>query len=250
MQSLGGMTILVTRPPQQARDLCERIQQLGGSALAIPVTLIRPLALKPEILALQQTIQAQDIAVFLSANAVIHTQIFWRKIKSLPMMVAIGAGTAKALEKAGLPVDALPQQYSSEGLLQLDCLQHASGRRIYLCYGVDARPLLQQQLSGKNQVIPLVCYAREAATLDEPAIKSLQTASINCIVTTSQEILMHFYHALLAVRATHLLKKPLVVIHQKHCDLAKALGFETVVVARNGQADQIIAAIFSARSLF
>ena len=140
---LDGVGILVTRPAHQADNLCRLIESEGGKAIRFPVLEI----LDPDNLdALDATIDrldAFDIAIFISPNAVqkavnrVRSQREWPKNLHI---AAVGRSSAKALDKLGLPTDIFPKtRFNSEALLELKQMQDVQGKKIVIFRGEGGR---------------------------------------------------------------------------------------------------------------
>ena len=84
--------ILITRPHRQAISLAEKIQAQGGHSIIFPTLEIVPLFPPP-------LLSSGDIAIFVSANAVDYGPPLSPEKFSKQMVIAIGTGTACALQK-------------------------------------------------------------------------------------------------------------------------------------------------------
>ena len=240
-KSLENTTVLVTRPKQQAQPLCEHIQSLGGKAISLPTISIHPLAINEQTQTrVKKKISKDDIAIFLSANAAIYSQHFWHTMPVLPQIIAIGSATAQVLNQLSLPTGKIPRHHSSEGLIEL--LKNSRGKTIYLCSGENSRPLLRQVLSKHNTVIPITCYYRQPVELNQSIIQLLKQP-IDCLVTTSQDVLSSLHRLILAANVTTLLEKSLIVSDEKHLTLAQNLGFSHAFNANGANAEAILKAI-------
>lgn len=238
---LQKITVLVTRPKQQAQPLCEQIQSLGGKAISLPTISIQPLTIDEHTQTfVKEKISKEDIAIFLSANAAIYSKNFWHTMPALPQIIAIGSATAQALDQLNLPVTKIPKNHSSEGLIEL--LKKTRDKTIYLCCGKNSRPLLQQHLSKHNTIIPIMCYYRQPIKLNQSIIQLLKQP-IDYLVTTSQDILSSLHRLILAANVTTLLQKPLIVSDEKHLMLAKKLGFSHVFNANGANTETIVKAL-------
>lgn len=234
--------ILVTRPQHQAQPLCDAIHQSGCQVIHLPVIDIHPVDIDKS---LRDSISPKDIVIFLSANAVNYSRHLWQSLQNLPSLFAIGPGTAAAMKQADLPIAGIPEDYSSEGLLRL--LKDVRDTTIYICSGVDPRPLLYNQLVQHNTVMPVICYARQAIKASAQT-REILAQRIDCVVTTSQMIIQSLYKMLLASAATHLLFKPLIVAHKRHQQLAEQLGFRQILIAKSAQSDDILQVILAHRN--
>src|SRR3990167_6505579 len=239
---LAQTTIIVTRPQPQNISLCQSLEKLGADVIALPSLAIKSKALQPDAMPLSPPVNSHDIAIFLSANAVQNTHSFWKSQTALPQFFAIGPGTAQALQTVGLPLTGIPLDYSSEGLLALDELQHVTGRRIFICSGAESRPLLAETLKQRGaNVIPIICYERYRPRLQKNKLQQLNPKNQTISITTSKESLVNFHKMLTEANFTWLLNQPLLVSHPRHDALAKQLGFQYIVVANNPTNAQIIA---------
>ena len=70
--ALAATSVLVTRPREQAAALCAKIEAHGGTAIGWPAVKIAPRSADHEALARLDQVEAEDIAVFVSRNAVKH----------------------------------------------------------------------------------------------------------------------------------------------------------------------------------
>ena len=85
-------------------------------------------------------------------------------------LLAVGARTARALERQGLAVET-PSEPTSEGLLELPRLQAVDGHRVLLVAGVGGRSLLSAALAARGaEVLRFECYRRVAVDRLEPSV--------------------------------------------------------------------------------
>jgi uroporphyrinogen-III synthase len=193
MQPLQGVGVLVTRPEQQAAPLCRLLESAGALTLRLPVIDILPAAdasgLRPEVGA----IEAFDLVIFTSANAVRFGSALLDKGRDV-MLAAIGPATARALGEAGYRVAVSPRGgFDSESLLLHPVLAHPAGRRILLIKGVNGRNLLETQLTQRGaQVVVADVYKRERASHSAATLEALEVefaaGRIQVVTATSVEI--------------------------------------------------------------
>jgi uroporphyrinogen III methyltransferase / synthase len=118
---LAGRRIVVTRAPQQSKELCKSLEELGAEVLMLPLVRF----LEPEnTLDLDRAIRSLgkfDWLIFTSANAVTfflsrcRTLGFWPSAKA-GKVAAVGSATRLALESEGLEASLVPSQFSGAGL--------------------------------------------------------------------------------------------------------------------------------------
>ncbi|WP_445359307.1 uroporphyrinogen-III synthase [Microbulbifer sp. ANSA005] len=154
---LQGKRILSTRPTQQADNWCALLRGLGAQVDNIPMLGIEPIedqaaiqAIKNSILDFDQT----DVAIFVSQNAVRYgvdwLEDYWPQLPQGPRFLAIGAATASALEKRGIPCEQSGNTMNSEELLRLPWLQQLDGKRVLIFRGSGGRPLIGDTLSDRG----------------------------------------------------------------------------------------------------
>jgi uroporphyrinogen-III synthase len=183
---LTGLQVLVTRPASQAEELCTRINELGGTALRLPVLTIKPIKIVSPT-------TRYDLLIFISTNAVMHgADILKSQVQA--RIAAVGAATAQALTAAGHAIDVMPQSAAnSESLLQHPLLQTPPGR-ILIVRGQGGRELLRDTLIARGaQVAVAEVYARAISPPDTAQLDALTTqlggGDIDIISITSVEIL-------------------------------------------------------------
>jgi len=158
--TLINQKILVTRPIHQAHKLCQLILQAGGQAIRFPVIEIVEIQDKSELLAHCATFDSNDMAIFISANAVEKTLPTLSKypiLKTLQLF-AVGKKTAAVLHEKGLSVLCAPPPFNSEALLTLPELQPSKiqGKKIVIFKGEGGRELLADSLQQRGAKVHAV----------------------------------------------------------------------------------------------
>ena len=97
MPDLRGKGVLITRPEQQGRELAGAVERAGGRAFVFPALEIVA-GDRADIDASLETMQAPDITLFVSPNAV----RFGIQYADDSRIGAIGPATAEAVEASGL----------------------------------------------------------------------------------------------------------------------------------------------------
>lgn len=237
---LSGKTIVITRPAHQAKPLADLITDLGGKPLIFPTLEILGMTHDPSLLAAANAIDQYQFAIFVSANAV-HYSLKVIKSLALPTVIAIGPGTAQALQEYGVRVACLPESHHSEGLLALPLLQNIDDKKIAIFCGEKTRPLLKTVLSQRGALVDeIVCYRRRCPNVDIAPVLSLwQATGIDLIISTSSESLENLWQLFAKLAADWLRHIPLLVISPRMAEQAKQLGFESVTIAE-GASDQAI----------
>lgn len=245
MKSLSHYSILNTRPKDQAPALSSCLESLGASVIALPTIIINENLNQAcnEILA--ESVIA-DYAIFVSANAVKFARIAWKGTQT--KIIAIGSGTAKALQDLGFTAVLTPEVFSSEGLLAMPALESVQDKRIIIFCGADGRQLLAETLRTRGaQVKECLCYKRESPPcLNAAQLSELAQAKINLIISTSAESLTNLYQMVGTGGRTWLLNTPILVISTTMFELAHNLGFtQAILVASNATPEAIVAKLLS-----
>lgn len=247
MNTLKGLTVLVTRPRPHGEILCEKIRQAGGRAIYFPTIEFSP---PQDEKAFQQsiaTLDQFDWIIFISPQAVYQSvpliQRNWPEFPSQINVAATGEGTANALKMAGLPVSVYPQEdWRSEGLLALAAFQQVQGKKIAIIRGEGGRPYLADQLMLRGaKVSHIIAYRRDLPKVELTGyIDLLQTQQIDIIVCTSVEILQNLQHLFGTDYWNELRHLPLVVISERMVSFAHEMQFETVFLAKNASHNAIM----------
>ncbi len=223
-KSLGGITVLVTRPTHQANSLCDKIMALGGTTVLLPtidIVAINQSTLK----SVSKNIQDGDIVIYLSVNAVLHSQAL-----TLPhsiTTIAIGPSTAKALSNHNIQVNFTPQSYNSEGVLELDIFKNDAHKNVFIIGGEHPRPLLADVLTKNGATVHnITCYKRCLPNIDKNTILQLPLDDVDVIVSTSVESLTNLVTLLGATNKSDILNKPLLVISDRMNAAAIKMGLD------------------------
>lgn len=234
---LAGQAVLVTRPAEQASQLCDLIGKANGEAVLFPTVSIRPSAHAEEA---QAHLRASwDILIFISRNAV----NFALKLcpagqlppppPAGPMIAAVGAATAAALRDAGRPPNLIPSQhFDSEGLLELPEFVNVSSKRILIVRGEGGRPMLGDTLRQRQaEVVYAEVYRRGLPEGDAADQLPRWHEKLKLLTATSDEVLNNLCRLVPESEHPWLRTLPLAVYSTRTAARAMELGFRTVAVA-------------------
>lgn len=189
---LAGACILVTRPRGQAEALCRLIAESGGVAERLAPLEIVPSPLDDTLAKLLGSIDAGDLLVFVSPNAVAHgMDLLAAAGVTLPAAVdvaAVGRASAAALASRGVSRVSFPSSRSnSEELLECEMLKHVRGRRVIIFRGQDGRELLADTLRRRGARVDYApVYRRVPSALDfAPVLRRWLDGSCPVLVLTS-----------------------------------------------------------------
>jgi uroporphyrinogen-III synthase len=193
MLALHGVGVLVTRPEQQAMPLCRLLEAHGAMAVRLPAIDIKPLGDAYELKTRLGPLDAFDLIIFTSANAVRFGAPLLGQQRELTL-AAIGPATARALDQAGYRVTVIPAGgFDSESLLLHPKLTNPAGLRVLIVKGMSGRELLQEELTRRGaQVVIADVYKRERTLHDATRLAALEAklvaGEIQVITATSAEI--------------------------------------------------------------
>jgi len=232
---LAGLTVLVTRPEQQADNLCDLIAQQGGDPVRLPAIDIKAVTVKS-----WPNVNDYQVIIFVSRNAVSHFVAgLTSPLTTNGLLVAVGKGTAEAMKQHGLSVDVQPSQAGgSEGLLELAELKQISGQGILIVRGVGGRELLADTLTARGAKIDYIeLYERCLPTPTKTEIAA--ALSVDSVVCTSGAGLKNL-SLLLEQGITTLLNKPLIVLSERLKQYAASLGFTEILVTTDATDQSIV----------
>jgi len=158
---LFGRRIVVTRAPDQAAELSDRLRSLGADAVELPVISIQP-AENPGLLDQAiECLETYDWLIFTSVNGVRffldrldHSPRDLRALKA--KICAIGPATRRTFESLHLKVDLMPDEYVAESLVKAFASEPLNGKRVLLPRAAVARDLIPTQLSKLGAHVDVV----------------------------------------------------------------------------------------------
>ncbi|MBD8527996.1 uroporphyrinogen-III synthase [Pseudomarimonas arenosa] len=169
---LNGLRLIVLRPASELRRLARQVAQAGGTLISAPVLHRRLLLNQVTAQRLHQAARA-ELCLFTSRFAVeaASRQINLSEFRGIQL--AVGPGTAAALQAAGARRVQHPQQQaSSEALLAMPALQGAAD--VWLLGGVGGRGLIDSELAAQGcRVQRIDLYQRVARKLAAPRRQAL-----------------------------------------------------------------------------
>lgn len=242
---LAGIGVLVTRPEHQAEPLASAVEAAGGRAIRFPAIEITP---RPTaaIATDAAMLQPPDIAIFVSANAVLYGLGYTGAAR----IAAVGPATAAAIEAAGRQVDIQPEGgFDSEHLLAEAELNDVAGKVIRIIRGQAGRELLAETLRARAATVEyLAVYARGAPRPDPATLDDLEAAwqrgDITAVTVMSVETLLNLL-SLLPDELENRLRETLLVTPAERViiEATKRLPGTPTVLAEGTAPDDIVRAV-------
>ena len=247
---LSGRRILVTRPQSQAEALVRRIHAEGGAALCLPTIDIVPLIDATVLDRALSRLHEFDLAIFVSANAVLQTAARMALTGSgaldrIACAGAPGPGTAAVLsEKGARRVIAPVARFDSEGLLEEMLRQGAALNRVLILRGGgdddggSGRDWLADSLRTRGSMVEVVsCYRRVPSAPWQDSIAALLARAAPDATTVTSALGGEYLIRLLGERALEWINAtPVFVPHPGIGERMRALGVRMVIVTAGGDA--------------
>ena len=236
--SFAGRGIVVTRPRELAQPLAAAIERRGGRAIVFPAIEIEEL---PAPAALQR-IPDYDLVIFVSPTAV---HVAMRALGTWPASVAaaaIGTGTRRELERAGVAGVIAPQAGAdSEALLAAPPLRDMAGKRVLIVRGQGGRPVLGNALVSRGATVEYAqCYRRLRPASDAtPLVEHWQRGEVDAVTVSSAEGFDNLLALTGAEGAALFARTPLFVPHPRIASHARLRMSAEVVVAGPGD-DELV----------
>mgnify|MGYP001826487769 CR=1 FL=1 len=229
---LQNTRVLVTRPKQRADDLCQLIERAGGIALRFAAIEIGEPADTQSRDYARDHIAEFTMAIFISPTAVEQTLDFLPALPDSTRIAAIGSKTAQVLESRGISIAIRPDGHDSESLLRHPELkpESVSGDNIVIFRGEGGRELLGDRLQSRGATVFYADMYRRSAPADASRLNALLPDS-DIITISSNEGLQNLYE--LARDKEEFTRHWLIVPGERASSLARTLGFDHIIVAKN-----------------
>jgi len=158
---LNGLRVLVGRARHQAGALSKELRKLGADVLEIPFIEIRePRSFQPLDTALKN-LASYDWLILTSVNGV---DALWERLAKLRLtkkslrhlrIAAIGPATQRAIEKRGIKVDVVPEEYVAESVVR-SLRKRVKEERILLVRAKVARDVIPRELRKAGAQVDVV----------------------------------------------------------------------------------------------
>jgi uroporphyrinogen III methyltransferase / synthase len=233
---LFGKKLVVTRARSQAASLSDRLTAAGAQVAEMPATRIEPMDSGPLIDALSR-LSGFGWIIFTSQNAV---QIFWSALRESGRdaralaglkIAAVGPATGAALLDRGLCVDASPDRFVAEALLDaLRGRRDVRGARVLYAAAEGARDTLPEGLAELGAVVERVHLYRSVADGEGAAeIRArLLSGDVDLVTFTSASAVKSFVAAVGSDAAN---RAPCASIGPITSDAARAEGITVSIEA-------------------
>lgn len=248
--SLSGVRVLTTRPAHQAHDWCALLASAGAAVDSIPMLAIEPVDAGPGVQRLKNQVldfDQVDHAIFVSRNAVRlgfeWLDSYWPQLPVGPRYYAIGAATARDLERHGVECTSAGGAMDSEALLALPSLQAVEGQRVLVFRGAGGRTLIGDTLSARGARVEYCELYRRSLPADAAARLAAYRHCPDAITVHSGETLDNLARCLDQSGRRELRDAALVCPSSRVGARARSHGFARVAVADNAGDAAMLAAL-------
>ncbi len=199
---LLGKRIIITRARGQAGELSQLLKGYGAQVIEFPtIEIVPPDSWYPVDRAIEN-LETYHWIIFTSTNGV---KFFIERLRLKKRRLtefndlrfcAIGPRTAQEIERAGVKVDLVPEQYYAEALVQRLGIEELRGRRILLARAKKARDLLPRVLRKLGASVDVVeVYQTTMPSISKSEIERVfQGDRIDLITFTSSSTVNNFFH--------------------------------------------------------
>jgi len=240
-----GWTLVSLRPQGQHAALRAGAAALGASTIALSPWRLRRNHDAASGAQLQRALQASRV-VFTSPAAVVAAAGFAPIFAAAPVRpwLAVGEGTLRALQAAGIAHAQAPSRMDSEGLLALPAMQQVQGQQVGLVTAPGGRGLIAAELQARGaEMVRADVYQRMPLRLHPRALARLSRSPRPwLLVVSSGEALQRTWTQLSprwqdCWRA----RMSVVVASERLHAQAHALGFADVTQAAGPTRAQLLA---------
>lgn len=158
---LFGLSIVVTRPKDQAAALSQPLRELGANVIEMPAIEIQPPASYEPLDQAIQHLSTYHWLIFTSVNGV---RAFFERLRQSTVdtrairgkICAIGPATRDSLADYALKVDIMADEFVAEGLLSALAEADMTGHRVLLARAAVARDVLPVTLRQRGAHVDVV----------------------------------------------------------------------------------------------
>jgi uroporphyrinogen III methyltransferase/synthase len=199
---LFGKTVLVTRARPQSRIFAELLEEEGGQVIEFPTIDVVPIRTWNRIDKAVEKLGHYNWLIFTSVNGV---NFFFQRLRRKKTDVrelkgiriaAIGEQTENEINKMGINVDLIPEEFRAEGLIKLFERIDIKGSRILIPRAKIARKILPMKLrkmGARVDVLPVYETKMPGKLKIDKVRKLLLNGYIDVITFTSSSTVKNFF---------------------------------------------------------
>ncbi len=159
---LFGKKVVITRPPHQSMRLANLLSDRGAQVIHVPTIEISAISPNKKLSKAVDSLGSYHCMIFTSINGVsaFFDELFrkGKDIRSLHgiTVIAIGDATASFLAARGIISDHVPQQFTSEGIIDVLRGLAVRGKRFLLPRAKEARDVIVEFIKAQGGVCDVV----------------------------------------------------------------------------------------------
>lgn len=249
--SLSGLTVWITRPPEQAQRWQQQLTAASADTALIPIMAIEALDSNNALHSIQSIssrLKTFKKIIFISQNAAAYAQQAFGSLPEATELFAIGSATAAALKDWTNNVHTVGNAMNSETLLALPALQTVANDSILICRGEGGRTVIAETLqargasvescelyrrgphpNAKHQFLEVVS---QASKLNQHTVISVHSGeSLTLLTSLFDQCLAE--NTVTNALVEQLKRQPLLVPGERVAGIAKQLGFSQIITALN-----------------
>ena len=190
--------VAITRPKDRAKKACEIVEKFGGEAILAPTLDLKPVNTQ-SLKNLVANKDELDWIVFTSPTTIVSLNKFYPDfLESLECKIAvIGNKTGNLVEKQGMTVDLMPEEFTAEGLIEEFKKNGITDKTIGIPRTASARPVLPEELEKLGNTVILAEAYKSLFPMDEKAVEELiqkiENREIDAITFTSPLTVENFF---------------------------------------------------------
>ncbi|MDX1527316.1 MAG: uroporphyrinogen-III synthase [Gammaproteobacteria bacterium] len=244
---LAGLRVILTRPRHQCDTLIEMLNRVGAEARCLPVIDIEPPRDADAAVDALERFGCYDVAIFTSANAVsgaLSLKPDLPEIAHPPEVAAVGPATRRALERAGVDVNIVPEtHYSSEGLLSHPRFEASAvrGNKVLIVKGEGGRGLLAEALGRAGATVAQAdVYRRSQPEVRISELLPEPLSGFDLIVITSGTAIEHLLDVASEAERRQILAMPMLVSSERIAAIARHRGVRQSPLVAEGPEDEAL----------
>jgi uroporphyrinogen III methyltransferase/synthase len=248
---LFGKALVITRPEEQSEAFMRGLLERGAEPFLFPVIeTVPPEDWKPLDDAIQK-LHSYDGLIFTSVNGV---KFFMRRLQEKGKDVrelkglrlyAIGPKTEQAVNKLGIRVDVVPEDFVAESLIESLGKENIKGKKFLLPRAAVAREALPDQLRAQGAGIDVAPAYQTVRPQTDPKelVRRIQEGSIDAVTFTSSSTVTHFMELIGTKLKPQLEKIAVACIGPVTAKTAEQAGLKVDIRAEEYTVDGLIAAL-------
>jgi uroporphyrinogen-III synthase len=186
---LAGKRVVITRAPEQAREVVQELTRAGAEPLLLPCVAFSP---APDSSALDEALRLLgrfDWIIFTSQNAVEacaqragSIAVSFKQVSPAPRVAAVGPATANAASRAGFRVDVVAKQFRGEALAE-ELGATLAGKHVLLPRSNCAGPELPGALCtlGANVTEVIAYETGLPKTIDRDVLGAVRSGQVDVV---------------------------------------------------------------------